>query len=90
MGINSTNRIINPRLAILEQVRQYDAYKYAMKKRKDAWITNNKRKIIKCSKCKRGMRNDIAQMQIDNKRENAPICVPCILEKPRKELKIKY
>ena len=38
-----------------------------------------------CSMCKHMMSKATADLQIENKRENAPICVACILGKPRKE-----
>lgn len=39
-----------------------------------------------CSQCKRGMDRKTANLQIENKRENAPICIPCILGIPRRPL----
>lgn len=37
-----------------------------------------------CSKCKQPMNKKIHDEQIKNKRENAPICVACIMGVPRK------
>lgn len=37
-----------------------------------------------CSQCKKAMRPDIAKIQIENKRENAPICFACIQGYKRK------
>lgn len=39
-----------------------------------------------CTQCKGKMRKDIGDIQIENKRENAPICFACIEGKPR----VKY
>ena len=43
-------------------------------------------KATPCSKCTRGMDSFTAKQQIENKREDAPICIPCILGKERKPL----
>lgn len=37
-----------------------------------------------CSQCKKPMRPDIAKIQLENKRENAPICFACIMGYERK------
>ena len=39
-----------------------------------------------CSQCKRAMRPDIAKIQIENKRKDAPICFACIQGYERKPL----
>jgi recombinational DNA repair protein RecR len=42
-------------------------------------LAHFKRKGATCSQCKRPMRPDVARIQIENKRENAPICFACIM-----------
>ena len=37
-----------------------------------------------CSQCKLGMKKPMADEQLKNKRENAPICMACIMGIPRK------
>jgi hypothetical protein len=90
MGIGATNRIINPRAIIGQQLKEYRQLKAYKKRRKEQWKTNNLRTITSCSKCHRGMRKDTADEQIKNKRENAPICIPCIMGRPRKTLVVKH
>lgn len=51
-------------------------------KRKHGFV----RFAVTCSQCKRGMRGDIAKIQIENKRENAPICAACCFGFKRKPL----
>lgn len=43
-----------------------------------------KGKATPCSQCTFGMDSHMAEQQIANKRENAPICMSCILGKPRR------
>lgn len=85
--ITATNRIIDPRKeyynCIKSAVASYEGKKEYKK--------NNKRgfqgiwNLSKCSQCQRGMRKDIAEIQIENKRENAPICQACIMGYTRKD-----
>tara|TARA_R110000868_G_scaffold400854_1_gene675569 strand:- start:545 stop:940 length:396 start_codon:yes stop_codon:yes gene_type:complete len=87
MGINSTNRIIDPR----KEARNFISIELEqIERRKRAKKRNNFKFFIQptvhCSQCDRGMRKDIAKQQIENKRENAPICIPCIIGIPRKKL----
>ena len=92
--INSTGRVIDPIkdycCAVKKAVSDYD--------RKKEWHKNNKRgfkgiwNLSYCSLCKKGMRKDLAKAQIENKRENAPICMACIMgytrvEKPQHKWK---
>lgn len=92
MGVSSTNRIINPgkeyARAVKDAVKKYDARKnkIATKTRGFRGIWN----LAKCSKCQRGMRKDIADAQIENKRENAPICIPCIMGQDRAPLEKSF
>ncbi len=87
--VNSTGRVMNPYRQYAIAVKQAVA-KYESKKE---WKKNNPRgfkgiwKLAKCSMCKRGMRKDIAVLQIENKRENAPICMACIMGYKRKDPK---
>jgi len=86
MTVSQTSRIINPRLAFKKQlnleVENFERRKAARHKNCFTALTMP---TINCSQCDRGMRKDIAKIQIENKRENAPICVPCILGIPRKK-----
>lgn len=43
---------------------------------------------VHCSQCARGMKKSLADKQIQFKRNNAPICIPCIEGKPRRDIKI--
>lgn len=45
-----------------------------------------KRTFAICSQCARGMDRDMAAAQIENKRENAPICMACIMGYARRPL----
>lgn len=53
-------------------------YLHASGKAKEYYATQP---VILCSMCEKRMSNKIANLQIENKRPNAPICVPCILHK---------
>lgn len=83
--IGATNRVIDTRkMAFFElkkQVRIYEAKKVSRSKRA---FTAFKAPAI-CSQCKHNMRKDIADAQIENKRENAPICMSCIMGYKRKK-----
>lgn len=50
---------------------------------KDKWFRFKRKEISICSQCKLAMDSHIAIQQIENKRENAPICIPCIVGIPR-------
>lgn len=39
-----------------------------------------------CTQCERGMSRYLGKLQKENKRENAPICIPCIEGRARKLL----
>jgi len=47
-------------------------------------INQNLFSTIPCTQCKRGMDRYLGEKQIENNRENAPICIPCIEGRPRK------
>lgn len=53
-------------------------YLHASGKAKEYYATQP---VINCSMCEKRMSNKIANLQIENERPNAPICVPCILYK---------
>jgi len=84
--VNSTGRVIDPRKAyckaIKEAVAKYDRKKEYKKNHPKGFRGVWKTTI--CSQCKRGMRKDLANLQIENKRENAPICMACIMGYKRK------
>ena len=86
MGIGATNRIINPRAIIGQQVKEYRQAKAGKAHRKKNWVATHFGGYAICTQCKRAMRNDIAFAQEKNKRENAPICVACIMGIERKLL----
>lgn len=91
MGIGATNRIENSGKAYKYQFRgavvkkDHEMQRNARRKR-IGFLKHMHYKAAKCSKCHRGMDWKIAKLQIQNKRENAPICVPCILGIPRRPL----
>lgn len=53
--------------------------------RKRNSFRNLRRRYAICSQCKRPMRKSTADIQITNKRENAPICIACIMGVKRKD-----
>ena len=91
MAINNSRRILNYRelqnralkKAVRDRLTKLEANQTTLKKAKKKLFLI---KLTKCSQCKRGMEKRIADLQIENKRENAPICVPCILGIKRKPL----
>lgn len=82
MSVERTNRIIDlhkkRKDAININIELNNIYK------KPKLFTKNEGTSI-CSQCKHLMSKHMADQQIANKRENAPICMACIMEKPRKE-----
>ena len=88
MSIESTNRVSDPS-------RNLQKVTEGLSIRKEIHAGYSKKKIRKnalkffhikpatCSKCKRGMDRKLAKTQIQNKREDAPICIPCIMGVPR-------
>lgn len=89
MSVDSTNRICNPviarKVAIRLAVEAYDR-KMNSKHRKARSFIGLTTPLVKCSQCNRSMRKDIADKQIENLRENAPICVACCVGYARKPL----
>lgn len=79
-----TNRVIDTRKIIDKQVVAY------MKGKEYKKDHNSFKKVlegvIKCSVCGRGMSKRFGRLQIENKRKNAPICIPCIEGRPRRPL----
>lgn len=70
------NRLANRKIAIDRN------YKKAYKRKEEQY----EKGITKCSQCEQNMMKYIADIQIENNRENAPICVACILGKKRKTI----
>lgn len=90
-SVNATGRIVNNRKVFLDaldqQVKEFDTNKRLKKMHNFVGLLGSKHPPLSvCSQCKRKMRKDIADIQITNKRENAPICIPCIIGIPRKEI----
>lgn len=56
------------------------------KKSKSTQYKNRMFATVECTQCKRKMSGKTGKEQIANKRENAPICVPCIMGIPRRDL----
>ncbi len=68
----------------MSQVEEFDRIEGAKKKyrrRRDFKFLGS---LVYCSQCNRKFDGNIAKIQIENKRENAPICIPCIMGRPRK------
>lgn len=84
------NRIVNVKRMIYDQVWRYEQAKIMKSKMS---FRNTHVQTIICSQCQRKMRKDLGDIQIENKRENAPICMACILGKgrtPLDKIKSKY
>lgn len=45
-----------------------------------------KTETMDCSQCKRGMKASLGKQQIENKKEYAPICIPCCIGIPRRPI----
>ncbi len=91
MSIGNTNSIYNSEHQRKKQldfaVRDKLAKKHSAQKRlRRSWGERFHLKPATCSQCKRGMDKKIAKLQIENKRENAPICIPCIIGIKRRPL----
>jgi hypothetical protein len=92
MGVGQTGRIIERadfRTALNTAVETYERRKEYKRRKNFKTVFHNMINLAICSQCKRKMRKDIANAQIENKRENAPICIACILGKPRKAIPAK-
>ena len=87
MSIEGTNRIIDRREIYARELSRLVSEKEHERKRGIAksFIGVGKR-LMRCSQCKRSFDAKIGNQQIENKRENAPICIPCIMGIPRKKL----
>jgi len=82
MSIGATNRIYNDakdiRHEIDRQLRRLEEAKDHKRVRKYIGALRHfGTKPAVCSQCKKAMRPDIARIQVENKRENAPICFAC-------------
>ena len=94
MSVSSTNSLYNTpkqrkhafesavKDKMIKHNNRFKAYKRMLKK-------NNKFKLCICTQCKRYMDGYLGNKQKENKRENAPICIPCILGIKRKPLELK-
>ena len=61
-------------------VTHIELERFVKNKKKIHWqVKHGYGKLSKCTQCKGWMRSDIAKIQIENKRENAPICFKCLL-----------
>jgi hypothetical protein len=87
MGTESMGRIIDPHRELMKQVDDYLKLK-EWKKSHPRGLTKflKKSKTVNCSQCKRKMSESFAKLQIENKRENAPICIPCCCGYKRRPL----
>lgn len=85
MGIGATNRIIDPGEAYARKLNLLVKEKEREDRisRKRSFIEVGK-KLMLCSQCQRWFDAKIGKAQIENKRENAPICIPCIMGIPRR------
>lgn len=84
MGIGQTSTFI-PRPAsrktlIKRKFKKLKQIEYKIRKDKK----NRDEGYTTCTQCKQKMSNHIGKIQIENKRENAPICIPCIMGTKRK------
>jgi len=89
MSINRTNRIIDPSKIYCREINRLVVKKEARKRFAAKFNFINLLKLRACSQCLRMMSGYVAKLQIENKRENAPICIPCIMGIPRIVLKEK-
>lgn len=79
-------RELNRRVDALEKKKlRYEKHKREMA-RKGKFGQGAMSRTVLCTQCNRSMSKYTADQQIENKRDNAPICVACIIGKPRKVL----
>ena len=89
MPIYNTNRLIDPQKERLRAIRIGVArVENRLKLRSRKSLRFAFLKTAKCTQCGFGMRKDWADEQVRNGRENAPICLPCILGKKRKKRRL--
>lgn len=67
----------------IEYAKKYSEYDRALTR--PSLFKGIKGGVATCSQCKHKMKKSTADQQIENKRENAPICVACILGNDRKQ-----
>lgn len=91
MSVESTNRIKSVKRMMFNSVDMAKEKKYL----KDFALKNPVKnpfgkgpQTSVCTQCERKMLKTVADLQIKNQRENAPICVPCILGLKRKPLNL--
>ena len=86
MRVKATCRVINPQIILRIAVKEVKIRHYKNEKNKQRYaerMGNFKNHTMECSQCHHLMKKSIALAQIENKRENAPICVACIMGIPR-------
>lgn len=84
-SVNSTGRILDFRRSYKKAVNlAVEAYDRKKSARSRLSFKNRNLMLSICSQCNLRIRKDIADAQIENKIENAPICVSCIMGTPRK------
>lgn len=78
--IGETNRIVNPKKIYRTKLKYavLDLQSKKKSKSKKNYV-NAFADTLVCTQCKRGMNKKLGCEQIKNHRENAPICIPCIL-----------
>lgn len=89
MNADATNRIYDPKKSFMKEL---DRQVESRLQQKEHNRVNQYKGALKyfrvkpsfCTQCKKAMRPDIARKQIENKKENAPICIPCIMGWKRK------
>lgn len=79
-------RELNKRVDALEKRKlKYEKHKRDMA-RNGKFGPGAMSRTVLCTQCNRSMSKYTADQQIENKRDNAPICVACICGIPRKVL----
>lgn len=92
MSINSRNGVGNGyrarRAAFNGMVSDFMRVKRGKARKALEWKRDNNlcASYATCSQCKRAMDSNMAHKQRENKRENAPICMACIMGYKRKPL----
>lgn len=81
--------IIDPQKAFKRELNlEVEAYDRRKKAKELHNFKNALKQTTACSKCKRKFDKRLADAQIANKREDAPICIPCIMGVKRKPLSV--
>lgn len=85
MTVGLMHSIKNKKNILARAQRDWNTYKKVSTGKK---IYFGKIETVSCSQCKRGMKKSLADKQIQFKRENAPICIPCIQGIPRRDIEL--